>query len=248
VVAELNDEGYTTRAIAAGWNSAETGKPYSHQHIFWMIKTYRCFVNLSLQDRPRWNTAYNSDEVRGRQQSNNKNEPMPELPNGQYRCIVIDPPWPMQKIEREVRPKQGKRLDYPVMTLEEIAALPIGNLATSDGCHLYLWTTQKYLPTALEMVEGWGFRYQCLMTWRKNVGITPYSWMYDTEHVIFARLGSLQLQELGLRLSFEAPVTRHSEKPDIFFDERVIPASPEPRLEMFARKVRDGFTVWGDEV
>lgn len=172
----------------------------------------------------------------------------PELPQGKYRCIVIDPPWPMKKIEREERPNQGIELDYPTMSLEEIEALPIPDLSDEEGCHLYLWVTQKFLPAGLQLVEKWGFRYQCLMTWRKNVGITPFSWMYDTEHVIFARRGNLPLQRLGLRLSFDAPVSEHSAKPDVFFEERVAPASPEPRLEMFARKDREGFTVYGNEV
>lgn len=172
----------------------------------------------------------------------------PPLPAGKYRCIVLDPPWPMKKIEREERPNQGIELDYPIMNLDEIIALPVPEMADSAGCHLYLWVTQKFLPAGLEMVEIWGFRYQCLMTWRKNVGFTPYSWMYDTEHVIFATMGNLPLLKMGLRLSFDAPVSGHSVKPDIFYQERVIPASPEPRLEMFARKPREGFEVWGNEV
>jgi N6-adenosine-specific RNA methylase IME4 len=134
------------------------------------------------------------------------------------------------------------------MTVEEIAALPIPDLADDSGCHLYLWVTQKFLPDGLELVKQWGFNYQCLMTWRKNVGFTPFSWMYDTEHVIFARRGNLPLARLGLRLSFDAPIQGHSVKPDIFYDERVIPASPGPRLDMFARRSRDGFDSWGNEV
>lgn len=176
-------------------------------------------------------------------------EPVPEpvpLPDGKFSCIVSDPPWPMQKIERTERPAQGVTLDYPVMSLEDIAALPVADLA-ADDCHLYLWVTHKFLPAGLDLLEQWDFRYQCVMTWRKNVGITPFSWMYDTEHVIFARRGNLPLDRLGLRLSFEAPVAGHSVKPDVFY-ERVIAASPGPRLEMFSRRKRDGFTAWGNEV
>mgnify|MGYP001588204947 CR=1 FL=1 len=178
----------------------------------------------------------------------NKDEIITPPPAGKYRCIVIDPPWPVQKIVREVRPNQDLDLDYQTMTLEEIAALPVGELVMPDGCHLYLWITQKFLPVGLELAKKWGFSYQCLMTWRKNTGMTPYSWMYDTEHVIFATCGGLPLQKFGLRLSFDAPVVRHSEKPDVFYADRVCLASPEPRLEMFARKKREGFTVWGNEV
>jgi len=170
----------------------------------------------------------------------------PPLPDGKYRALVIDPPWPIEKIEREERPDQGQALDYPVMSLDEIAALPVPDLA-ADGCHVYLWTTHRFLPDAFKLFETWGVRYQCLMTWVKNVGITPFSWMYDTEHVLFGRIGSLKLEQLGLRLSFSAPVTRHSAKPDVFY-ERALAASPGPRLELFARTQRAGFDAWGNEV
>jgi N6-adenosine-specific RNA methylase IME4 len=50
-----------------------------------------------------------------------------------------------------------------------------------------------------------------------------------------------------MRLSFEAPVQGHSVKPEVFYD-RVIAASPGPRVEMFSRRARDGFTAWGNEV
>lgn len=175
-------------------------------------------------------------------------EPIPPR-DGKYRCIVIDPPWDIKKIERAERPNQGVTLDYPTMSLEQIAdesLVPVRAHADED-CHLYLWVTHKYLPAGLELMEAWGFRYQCMMTWRKNVGITPFSWMYDTEHVLFGRRGNLPLEQLGLRLSFDAPVQGHSVKPDVFY-ERVVAASPGPRIDMFARKPREGFEVWGNEV
>jgi len=168
------------------------------------------------------------------------------LPEGKYRALVIDPPWDVHKILRDERPNQDA-LDYPTMTDDEIAALPVWELADDEGCHVYLWTTHSKLPAALAILEDWGARYQCMMTWVKNVGFTPFSWMYSTEHVLFGRIGSLPLLRNGLRLDFSAPVTKHSEKPDVFY-ERVLEASPGPRLEMFARRTRAEFTVWGNEV
>lgn len=170
----------------------------------------------------------------------------PELPTGRYRCIVIDPPWPIKKIEREQRPNQGASLDYPTMTLDEISGLPISDLA-EEAAHLYLWVTQKFLPDGLVFVEKWGFVYQCLLTWDKPTGITPFSWMYNTEHVIYAHRGGLKLDTLGLKLSFSAPSLGHSQKPDIFYD-RVVLASPGPRLDMFARREREHVQSWGNEV
>jgi len=180
-----------------------------------------------------------------------KNRPQPAVtpgfPEGPFRCITLDPPWPMPKIEREARPDQGQTLDYPTMTLEEIEELPIPGMADQQGAHVYLWVTHKFLPAGLKLFEAWDVRYQCVMTWRKNVGPTPFSWMYDTEHVLFGRIGDQPLLRNGLRLSFEAPVIGHSIKPDVFY-ERVRQASPGPRLAMFERGDRDGFEVWGNEV
>ena len=167
----------------------------------------------------------------------------PPAPVDRYRCIVIDPPWPVRKITRDERPRQGPDLDYPTMTVEQIAALPVGEWAADDGCHLYLWVTHRHLPVGLDLLNGWGARYECVLTWRKNVGMTPFSWMYDTEHVLFARMGTLPLGQNGLRLSIDAPTTGHSRKPDAFYD-RVRAASPGPRVELFARQSHDGFTPW----
>lgn len=168
------------------------------------------------------------------------------LPAGKFSCIVIDPPWPVQKAVKAVRPDQGVSLDYPVMTLDEIAGLPVSDLA-DDDCHLYLWVTHKLMPSGIEILASWGFTYQCVMTWRKPVGVSPFSWMYDTEHALFAHRGNLPLRQMGLRLSFDASIRGHSIKPDVFY-ERVTAASPGPRLEMFARRQREGFTAWGNEV
>lgn len=168
-------------------------------------------------------------------------------PVGQYRTIVVDPPWPMKKIERGVRPNQGEYLDYPTMQLAEIYNLGIEKLAADDGCHLYLWTTHKFLPEALKMVSRWGFRYNCLMTWVKTTGMTPYSYRFNTEHVVFATRGSMAVQRKGLPLAFEGESLGHSRKPDTFYN-MIAQASPGPRLDMFARCEREGFSLWGNEI
>jgi len=177
----------------------------------------------------------------------------PAVEPNTYHCIVVDPPWQMQKIEREERINQAG-FDYPTMSVAELAdathpkwhgAAPAALAA--DDCHLYLWTTQKRLPEAFGMVEAWGFKYQCMMTWVKNVGFTPFSWMYSTEHVLFCRKGNLPLLKNGLRLDFKAKVREHSRKPNEFY-ELVRRASPSPRIDLFGREPREGFDVWGSEI
>lgn len=170
----------------------------------------------------------------------------PPYPSGKYKCIVVDPPWPMEKFDRAVRPDQGKYLDYDTMTLDEISAIPLQDFADPDGCQVYLWTTHRFLPDAFRIFSAWGVNYHCLLTWVKPTGMTPMSWMFNTEHVLFGYIGHLNVLRKGLKVSFEAPVTKHSEKPDVFYD-LVRQVSRERRVDMFARREHDGFEKWGAE-
>jgi N6-adenosine-specific RNA methylase IME4 len=193
---------------------------------------------LDRAEAKRWNR----DEMR-RAVREPKLLAAPAPPEGVYSTIVIDPPWPMQKIEREVRPNQVVHLDYRPMGAAELREFVI---PAADDAHLYLWTTHKFLPLALELADTWGFRYECLLTWTKNVGFTPFSFMYSTEHVLFCRRGGLDLLAKGRRLDFQARVREHSRKPDEFY-ELVRDVSPGPRIDMFSREAREGFVQWGNE-
>ena len=166
------------------------------------------------------------------------------IPSGKYQTIVIDPPWPVEKIIRDERPNQDV-FSYPTMTIEQITNFKTTDFA-ADNCHIYLWSTHKFLPTAFLILDSWGFRYQCLMTWIKNVGMTPFSWMYSTEHVLFGRKGSLDLLKKGVRLDFNAKVREHSRKPEEFY-QIVRLVSPEPRIDIFSREKHEGFDQYGNE-
>jgi hypothetical protein len=57
-------------------------------------------------------------EIRGEQQAEKKEA---RATRDTFSTIVIDPPWPMTKIERDVRPNQIV-FDYPVMSEQELQA------------------------------------------------------------------------------------------------------------------------------
>ena len=167
-------------------------------------------------------------------------------PTGKYRTIVIDPPWPMQKIEREVRPNQVG-FDYPTMSESQLAAFAVPDMA-HDQCHLFLWTTQKFLPMAFRLFDAWGFPYSFTMVWHKPGGFQPVGLpQYNCEFVLFGRRGALEfLDTAAFATCFSAPRREHSRKPDAFYD-LVRRVSPGPRIDVFARERRDGFDAWGAE-
>jgi N6-adenosine-specific RNA methylase IME4 len=172
----------------------------------------------------------------------------------EYRTIVADPPWRYQK-DTSMGAKPGAaEAHYATMGMREIAALPVSNLADDDA-HLYLWVTVPRLYgdrddfsfSPINVMQAWDFEFKTMLTWRKNTLGMGWYFRAKTEHVLFGVRGDApipaSLREANV---FDGPVLGHSMKPDSFYDlvERV---SPEPRVELFARRARFGWDYWGDQ-
>lgn len=132
------------------------------------------------------------------------------------------------------------------MTVDEIAALPIRDLAEA-GAHLYVWTINAYVEQTYAIVRAWGFKPSTLLTWCKRPNGIGLGGTYSltSEHVLFARRGTCSASERVDSTWWEWPRGRHSAKPEAFLDmvERV---SPGPYLEVFARRARFGWDYAGD--
>lgn len=187
---------------------------------------------------------------------------------GQYRTIVADPPWPygssdggMLRASKEHRPNSydrplagvGHAARYPSMQLEAIKALGVEEIA-ERGAHLYLWTTNAFMVEAHDVCRAWGFTPKTILTWGKvkhDDYETPsmkagYWFRGATEHIVFGVRGSLRLNGTWPTLFLWPRVAMHSQKPEAFYD-MVEQASPGPYLEMFSRRHRFFWDVWGDQ-
>jgi N6-adenosine-specific RNA methylase IME4 len=171
------------------------------------------------------------------------------VPAGKFGTVVIDPPWEMEKIERDVRPNQVA-FDYPTMTVGEIIAFRgVVDAVAADDCHLFLWTTQKFLPSAFKIIEAWDFRYVLEMVWHKGGGFQPIGLpQYNIEFVLYARRGTPRfIDTKAFNCGFHGERREHSRKPDEFYDV-IRRVTAEPRIDMFSRERREGFTQYGNEV
>lgn len=163
---------------------------------------------------------------------------------GEYDVIVIDPPWPMEKIERDVTPEQVA-FEYPTMQEAELAAMP---LPVADDCHVWVWTTHKFLPMCLRLLDVWGLKYVCTFVWHKPGGFQPFGLpQYNCEFAVYARRGTPQfIDTKAFPVCFDAPRGKHSEKPEEFYDV-VRRVTAGRRIDIFNRRQIDGFDVWGKE-
>ena len=184
--------------------------------------------------------------------------------NPPYSTIVADPPWPyadagrststlVRTVKNNGEIARGVSVDYSVLTMDDLRALPVGRIADGDS-HLYLWTTNGFMAEAHELAKAWGFHPKTILTWVKTHRDDPhrvsmktgYYYRGATEHVLFCVHGSLKLQtDEGLPTAYLWPrIGQHSVKPAAFFD-LVEKASPGPYVELFARQPRLGWDAWG---
>ena len=180
-----------------------------------------------------------------------------KIPKGGYSTIVVDPPWQYGKWGKASVAPRGSNyaptdsvIPYKTMSLEDIKLLDVGSLA-GDNCDLYLWTTQRYLPAAIDVLNAWGFKYCQTLTWCKKPKGTGQGGLFcpTTEFLILARRGRMPTNKTRQDTTWwevKRPM-RHSQKPE-FFQDLIEQQSDGPRIELFARRPREGWDVWGDEV
>ena len=106
-----------------------------------------------------------------------------------YTMLAIDPPWP--KWQKGAR---GAQKHYDLMTMEEIANLPVGDLTTENAV-VWLWVTNATMREGHDILRKWGFEPKSILTWfkfRPQLGLGVYL-RNDTEHAILAVRGKMPI-------------------------------------------------------
>ncbi len=172
-----------------------------------------------------------------------------------FHTILADPPWQFQNRTGKVAPEHKRLNRYETMDLESIKSLPVSQV-TMNTAHLYLWVPNALLPEGLEVMKAWGFSYKTNIIWEKvrkdgnpdGRGVGFY-FRNVTEVLLFGTKGSnartLDPGRSQVNL-IRTQKREHSRKPDEIFS-LIQSCSPGPYLELFARGVRQGWTLWGNQ-
>lgn len=171
-----------------------------------------------------------------------------------FSLILADPAWSYRVWNKKDIGRSAEN-HYPTMSLKDICALPVTDIA-ADDCVLFLWATFPNLPEAFEVIKAWGFTYKTVaFTWvktcRKSSGyfMSLGHWTRaNAEICLLATKGHPHRISKSVRQLIVSPVRRHSQKPDET-RERIIELMGDlPRIELFAREKVDGWSAWGNEI
>lgn len=170
-----------------------------------------------------------------------------------FSVIYADPPWEFKVYSGKGKQRSAERY-YDTASLDDIKALPIGNLAAND-CALLLWCVMPEIPGALEVIRAWGFEYKTVaFTWvKQNKSGDGLFWgmgywtRANAELCLLATKGSPKRQAMDVHQVILSPVGEHSRKPDEA-QVRIERLLPGPYLELFGRRATPNWTVWGNQI
>lgn len=175
-----------------------------------------------------------------------------------YHVVTADPPWPFK--DKLPGAKRGAVKNYPLMSIEDLCNMQLPMMAFD--CILAMWRVGSMVEEAYRVVRAWGFTPKTELVWRKKTskGNRHFGMgrLFRAEHetAIIATRGkySKLVQAKNIRSTFAAPTpvgsngkAIHSAKPDKFF--RIMEKLAKgPRIELFARQQREGWTCVGNQV
>ena len=227
-VGEHTNEGHCNFNYATGWKYiklCQGAKSKTFENEISIKKALRAVCSLEKEDKT-------------------VDEP-PPCPDGQYTLVLADPPW-----QYDCKKSYTRTIDknqYATADPDSIIGMKPG---TADDCILFLWATAPLLPEALAVMAGWGFQYKSQAIWDKEIIGMGFWFRGQHELLLVGVKGDVHPPEEGNRCGsvFREKRGDHSVKPDCIYEwiEKAFPGFV--KLEMFSRRAREGWTVWGNEV
>lgn len=168
-----------------------------------------------------------------------------------FKLAVIDPPWNWKAYSKK---GDGKAPPYERMD-DALYELDIKPILEKDAV-VMLWVIDSMLPEAMELVKKWGLDFRTVgFYWTKerpsgaeHMG-TGYYTRANPEQCWLLRQGrGIPRISASVRRWLHAPVGGHSAKPEAFYERLEALFGDVPRIDIFARATRAGWTTIGNEI
>lgn len=189
--------------------------------------------------------SYTKTETRATPGSGMTALPFGGLQLGTYGAILADPPWAFRIYSgNDTTPHRTEAEPYTVMSLNEIATLPVSSLSDRD-CALFLWVVDPLLDAGIEVGKAWGFTYKTrAFEWDKGrIGMGYWTRKEGESCLLFTR-GKPRRMARDVRQFIRAPRREHSRKPDETY-QRIERLVAGPYVELFATQRWPGWDSWG---
>lgn len=176
------------------------------------------------------------------------------LPEGQFGCILADPPWSFKTWSGKTGTPHRTANDHYITTeTVKLCDIPVADVAAKD-CALFMWVVDSHIPDAIELGRSWGFEMKTrAFTWRKlaasgqaRIGMGYWTRKQSEMCFLFTR-GKVKRKSKAVREIIDAPRREHSRKPDEQYA-RIEALVDGPYLELFARQAWPGWSAWGNQV
>jgi N6-adenosine-specific RNA methylase IME4 len=184
--------------------------------------------------------------------------PYANLPLQKFDVALIDPPWSYFGDQT----KDGAAAKfYGTLTDEEVYNLPVRDML-NERAVAFVWATSPRLDAALDSIKAWGLHYRGVaFVWVKTTkegrpigarGVRPSIVKPTCEFVLACSTVKkgrpLPIADESIQNTVLAPTTEHSAKPNAVH-ERIEALYPQAsRVELFARKQREGWYCWGNQI
>ncbi len=197
------------------------------------------------------NKIYDRIKIREEIEKIEKDKKEPE--QKYFEIIYADPPWSYNRNVGEGIASE----EYSTMELEDIKYyLSENKIVPKDNSILFLWITFPLLKEGLEVMKSWGFEYKtCGFNWIKLdkkgkpfFGIGHYTKSNSELCLIGTKGKGLRILDNTISQIVMTKKDKHSKKPDNIPELIVKLVGDRKKAELFARKEREGWDVYGDEV
>ena len=171
---------------------------------------------------------------------------MEGLVNRKYQVVYADPPYKYRNVKTGGSMKSGANAKYPVMDIKYIQLIPVVSL-TDINCACFLWIPVPLLPEGFSVLHSWGFDYKTAIFWRKIMSLGMGFWFRGQVEVCLLGIrGKVKAFRSMERTCYHEARTKHSQKPQYFY-KLIETVTTGKRIELFARRARSGWSVWGNQ-